>query len=914
VLRALDPSAEAGAGALPALLELLRTNPPLLILDNCEHVVEACAELADALLRGCPDLCILATSREALGVPGERAWLVPPLCLPEGTGDALSDADCDAVRLFVDRARDVTPGFEITAQNAAAVVDICTRLDGIPLAIELAAARVRLMTPDQIRDRLSDAFSLLTSGSRTVLPRHRTLRAAIDWSHDLLREEGRAVLRRLSVFRAGFTLDAAEAVAAGDGIASGDVLDLVSLLLDRSLLVMREHNGSARYHLLETMRQYARQRLREAGEELETERAMAQHFVALVTGIEPSFTTTQRRAAFAQVDPELDNIREVLRWTQSHDTEAHVRLVGAMWWYWFSSRHWMEARRLIDGALELPEGSAPTRARAALLFAGGALASLQAQVEPARAQLREAIDLASSASDSRLQAYALNYLGMTYAQVGGAEALEYSGRAEQWFRAHGDEYGLRLALLLMGMSEAGAGRADRARDLMTEAVVIARRFGQDRELGVALQTLAFVLIGAGDETGAEALLIEALGALRRDWSYLFVGRVMDMLALTAVRRDPAVAARRIGAGDALRGHVGAARFHVDQARIDAAVPELRRMLGDAAWQAAYDEGHAHPAEVIEETLAAAEPPATAAHGAAAESPAAAGASDPDSDPVAVRAASVRDGAAIASVPEHPDLRARLLGGFDVWVEGARVEAWSYAKPKELLAYLLAHPRGRTRAEIGAAIWPDATAAQLRNSFHVTMHHLRKALGRADWVVIENERYRIAAGVSVDCDADRFERGVRSALAGTGGAGPGGDAAVRTAQVAGLRTALALYADHYLHGEIAGPWRDEEQDRLRGLFTTASLRLGELLAGAGDAEGAAAIHERLIVHEPLLEEAHCRLMLHWSAMGERVRAIRHYERLAARLRAELELEPDEATTELYEALRKGDFSGPLTPEQ
>jgi predicted ATPase len=213
ILTALGSPAEGGAATAEAIIARIGQRSLTIVLDNCEHLIDACATLVDSLLRACPHLRIIATSREALGVAGERAWLVPALALPAPNADLEELAAADAVRLFVDRALDVHPGFELSPDTAPIVADICIRLDGIPLAIELAAARVRHLSPEQIRNRLSDAFSLLTSGSRTGIPRHRTLRAAIDWSHDLLPEEARVVLRRLAVFRGGFTLDLVERVA-----------------------------------------------------------------------------------------------------------------------------------------------------------------------------------------------------------------------------------------------------------------------------------------------------------------------------------------------------------------------------------------------------------------------------------------------------------------------------------------------------------------------------------------------------------------------------------------------------------------------------------------------------------------------------------------------------------------------------
>ena len=262
----------------------------LLVLDNCEHLVEGCALLADALLRACPNLRILATSREALGIAGERAWLVPSLSLPGGPQNLppLEElAHYEAVRLFAERAAAVASDFELTEHNAPAVAHLCRGLDGIPLAIELAAARVRVLSVEQIVSRLEDSFGLLTGGSRTALPRQRTLRATIDWSHELLSEKEQVLFQRLSVFAGGFTLEAAEAVCAGDGLELHAMLDLLSRLVDKSLvLVAGQQGGEARYQLLETVRQYGQEKLNESGEEPTIKRHHADFFLKFAEQVE----------------------------------------------------------------------------------------------------------------------------------------------------------------------------------------------------------------------------------------------------------------------------------------------------------------------------------------------------------------------------------------------------------------------------------------------------------------------------------------------------------------------------------------------------------------------------------------------------------------------------------------------------
>jgi predicted ATPase len=364
--------------------------PALVVLDNCEHVIDAAAAAADALLRTCAGLRILATSREALGVAGETAWLVPPLAADE------------AAELFAERAQAAQAGFALTAANRAAVDEICRRLDGVPLAIELAAARVRALTPEAIAARLDDAFRLLTAGSRTALPRHRTLRATMEWSHALLSLRERALLRRLAVFAGGFTLASAEAVCADTALAAAappgagaadagapapeppepdaalaadDVLDGVAALVDKSLVVMGADalpppvaaaaglTPEPRYRLLETVRQYGRERLEAAGELAAAEAAHTRHFLALAESLSPHIVGgVSGNAAMARLGAEQDNLRAATAWAlaaagRDPAAWAPVALGFAdhLFWYWYGAGHWLrtgqfaEARPLHDG-------------------------------------------------------------------------------------------------------------------------------------------------------------------------------------------------------------------------------------------------------------------------------------------------------------------------------------------------------------------------------------------------------------------------------------------------------------------------------------------------------------------------------------------------------------------------------------
>jgi predicted ATPase/DNA-binding SARP family transcriptional activator len=874
------------------LLAVLRARGGLLVLDNCEHLVDSCAELVDRLLRACPELRILATSREALGVKGERAWLVPPLSLPSGEAvDPEEAGSFEAVRLFVDRARDAMPEFTLTPQNTPAVVAVCRRLDGIPLAIELAAARVRVLPPEQLSQRLGDAFRVLTGGGRTAVPRHRTLRATMDWSHDLLRDASKVLFRRQAVFRGGFTLDAAEAVCAGDGVGPADVLDLVARLVDRSLLTVHEYGGFARYHALETVRQYALERLAGSGEEDAVRRRHAGYVLRIVEDAAAHANKPSRRAAFDALFLDMDNVRDALSWSREHDHPAHVRLAGQLGWFWFSVGHWAEARRWMEEALALPAAAEAGVDRARLLFAVAAVATLQADVVAARPWLEEAVGLAGRLGDEEIQAYALNYLGMTFIQQGQPEGGVHCQRAADWFRAHNDDYGLRLALLLLGMVAQMKGDREGAIRITQEAVDVARRFGQDRELSVSLQNMATIHFMQGEFLAAEPFLLEALEAARRDPSYFFIATTLDGLGEVRLRQGRIQEGGRIfGASESVRGTIAAQRFAIVRQRLDPFLEEVRAGEHGALFEAAREAGRTLRVEqILAEVLA---PPAV---DRAAEGDARVGAGRAPVGHAPRPGHPAPAGPAAAPAPAHPggaDLEVSALGPLEVVRRGEVLgpQAWAYSKPKELLLLLMLHPAGRTREQVGQALWPGASAAQVKNSFHVTLHHLRKTLGVQEWVGLDGDRYRLALSLSWTLDADRFDREARAALKDS------------NADSARLRSVLARYRGDLLEGEVVGAWVEEERDRLRRLMVDLGLALGAALEGQGDHADAAEVYHAIAGREELNEEAQRRLMVAWARAGDRVRALRHYERLVATLRDVLDADPEPETVRVYESLK------------
>jgi len=856
---------------------VIGTRPLLLVLDNCEHLVDQCAALVDTLLRECAELRVLATSRAVLGVSGETAWLVPPLSLPEPFDTSPETAE--SVQLFVERARAVKTTFAPTAENHASIVQICRQLDGLPLALELAAARLRALTARQIAERLDDRFRLLTTGNRAALPRHQTLRAAIDWSYDLLEPREQLLLARLSVFSGGFTLDAAEQVCSADDLPPPDVLDIVAELVEKSLVQMSDADDTARYRLLETVRQYAAERLGERGETGLLQRRHAEFFFALAVQAEPHLITAARPAWVGRLGHELDNLRQALAWSRDGDEELHVRLVGLLHWFWYSTGHWPEARQWLRSALTVPAGERPTRDRAALLFSAGAIASLQARPQSAQVHLTEAETLAQSTGDDRLLAYARNYRAMALTQVAAPEAEEPLRLAQTWFRESNDLYGLRLNFLLYATFYMGRGDLPRALEVAEEGVRVARVFGLDRELAIALQVLGMVLVREGEPGRAMSVLRDALDCMRRDPQPLFVSRSLELIASGLVQRGLFTDAARLhGAAAANRDRIGAGFWQTDAAQHRPALEAAREALGSGAFEAAFAAGRATDIDAA----------VTLAFEAAERSGCSTGLDrTTDTSEYQIVPAALATG---------PVLRVHTMGVLEIAIDGVAVpgSAWGYAKARELLVYLLFWPEGRSREQIGAALWPDASAAQVRNSFHVTLHHLRRALGHADWVTFDRGRYRLNVSGGIELDALMLEQRLTNALR----------QARQDAPLDVLESALALYDGHFLDGEPVGDWHLETRDRLARLHATALETLGNALLALERHDDAALVFERLVRQEELHEAAYRSLMLCRARAGDQAGMVHDYRRLQAVLRRELDAAPDPETMQLFRRLQQG----------
>jgi non-specific serine/threonine protein kinase len=413
-LLGLHETTDTKSSVIDLLISSFRPRIALVIFDNCEHLVAACAQLVNLLLTSCQDLSVLATSREALRVSGEIPYRVPSLTIPkpdiEFTIDEFSNTD--SVKLFAERAAVTSPGFAISPQNALAIAQICQRLDGIPLAIELAAARINVLTVQQILKRLDDRFNLLTDGMRTALPRQQTLRATIEWSYSLLPEKERILFRRLAVFTGGWTLDAAERVCSGEGIQSSDVLNLLSQLVNKSLVVVETGELETRYRRLEIIREFAREKLIEATEAGRLQDRHLAYFLTKAEEIEPGLVGADPSAFLDYLDRELDNIRLALEWSiATRKGYEALRLFGALGSFWFVRCHFLEGAEWFRRALPLQE-KASKSAQAKALRHAGSLYFAQENFSASRSALRESLDIYRQLDDVQEISTGLQYLGV----------------------------------------------------------------------------------------------------------------------------------------------------------------------------------------------------------------------------------------------------------------------------------------------------------------------------------------------------------------------------------------------------------------------------------------------------------------------------------------------------------------------
>jgi predicted ATPase/DNA-binding NarL/FixJ family response regulator len=659
VAEALGVSERPAQPLTDTLTEVLRDRELLLLVDNCEHLLEATAHLVDSLLDSCPHLSILATSREAIGVEGEARWLVPPLSVPEDGPSSEELGGYESVRLFVERAGGRDPSFLLSPENARAVTEICGGLEGIPLAIELAAARVGTLSLQQISERLGSSLDFLTRGGRTAQPRQRTLKGALDWSHELLSGPEKVLFRRLSVFAGGWTLKTTETVASGDGVAEGEILDLLSGLVDKSLVLAEEHEeAGVRYRMLEPVKQYAREKLEEAGESGTLRRRHADYFLALAERARPELRGPEDRKWLEQLEREHDNMRAALSFAlESEEAELAQRMAGALGTFWHMHSHSDEGRKWLEAALARDKKvSVVVRIRA--LEALYWLAHDRWDHDRAEAIAREAMELsadaeieASLSASLRIMSAGPSWVRGDY--VRGSELLEQSLRIS---REAGDRIMIAEALLQLAATAWGVGDTERGKEiyeegvmlcreagytfrlpdflfslgyqlllegdyergaaLNEEAVAICREHGYKRSLNFALDNLGWATLLQGDHTRAKSFYEESLAISKELGDRACASESLDGLACIAgARGEPARAARLFGAAEAMRETLSEAvvfqHTPEEAAWREPSRAGARSRLGETAWEDTLSEGRAMGLkEAIEYAISPEKPSAT----------------------------------------------------------------------------------------------------------------------------------------------------------------------------------------------------------------------------------------------------------------------------------------------------------------
>ena len=631
-----DAGETEGLSSSAALRVHLRDKRLLLVLDNFERLLGAAPEVT-ALMEACPGLAVLATSRAPLRVRGEREYPVAPLGVPDPTRvPRLADvAGAPAVELFVRRARQASPSFEPSEANAAAVAAICWRLEGLPLAIELAAARVRFLGPTALLSRLDRALE--ASGARDLPERQRTMRATLDWSHDLLSEPEKDLFARLSVFAGGFDLEAAETVGEDRRSDEGDVLLLLGRLVEQSLVLAEpgKVDGGLRYRMLEPVRQYALEKLEEGDERDETRRRHARYYLALAERARPELKGPDQSSWLDRLEAEMDNLRAALGWSLDRgDVEVALRMVAELWWFWYKRGHLNEGRRWLEEALgkSVSPTGAPTPARAEALNGAGVMARNQADFEQAQTWLEESLALQRELGDERGAAdvlvnlgtvaldrgdyprsaalfeeslslrrklgdrwgiaLALNNLGVVARARGDlAEAASLGEEGLGMFRALGDRAGVAMVLSNLGkVAEEGDAPAEAA-EFYGESLALYRELGEKKSIALLGCRLGGISSIRGDHARAEALYDESLRLHGELGDRLGICQDLEgVAAMRAARGRPDSAARLWAAAEALRERIGAPPKRPERARYEPLVAKAREALGEEDFAKAWAEG------------------------------------------------------------------------------------------------------------------------------------------------------------------------------------------------------------------------------------------------------------------------------------------------------------------------------------
>ncbi|HVN56314.1 MAG TPA: tetratricopeptide repeat protein [Anaerolineaceae bacterium] len=590
-----------GRPLIEEVLDHLHTKQLLLILDNCEHLIDACAYVIERVLRDSPEVSILATSREALSMPGEKAWRLPSLSLPgeERSLDSKSILQSEAVRLFIERGNELFPANQLGEADVYIIAQICRRLDGIPLAIELAAARLNLLSAQEIAARLDRRFSLLTGGHRTALPRHQTLRAAIEWSYDLLSVSEQLVFRRLSIFAGSCSMDAAEAVCSGEGIRSDEVLTLLGRLSGKSLLSVRpvshDTDMPTRYYLLDTIRSFGQWKLDEAEETAMLRDRHAAYYVHLVEAAEPELLFQNQVRWFKLLQAENDNLRAAIEWSlESKQTENALRMLGALLWFWFSYGSTREGRDLAIKVLASPSEDQFDRYKeihAKALNTAGFLHYLFGDTELARKSLEEAVSIQRTIEDKTNLAWSLQFLGLVLAldkeyNLADATFQEGLDLTRKLGGVHANNF-----LHFLGDIDMQKGDRARAKRIYEESASILRTIGSKSFLAYPLRRLGYMALNENNIPIASGYFRESLSVNREVGDKRGIAACLTSLAALAIHLGkPVDAARLYGVVESRLEFLSVNLLDTDQMELANIRNQISTHLDQATFTTAFTEG------------------------------------------------------------------------------------------------------------------------------------------------------------------------------------------------------------------------------------------------------------------------------------------------------------------------------------
>jgi predicted ATPase/DNA-binding SARP family transcriptional activator len=952
---------------LDALIEWLQTQHLLLVIDNGEHLLDACARLVDVLLAGCPQLHILVTSRELLNLPGEQAYHVRPLAIPppasgggHAPGAARSDAVEDwkeagvypAIQLFVERARMTEPDFALTQENFRLIVAICRLLDGLPLAIELAAARVRMLALEQLVERLTQGIAILGASNRLAPSRQQTLQATMTWSYGLLTPREQQLFRRLALAASSFDISLVEAWGEGVGETPNGAVDLLARLIDKSLITVDRLDDAARYRLLDTVRHFGREQLRQSDETEATYRLYSGWVRRVAKQAESGLCGREQATWLDRLETELPHIRAVIHWLLERGEVAEVIYISAVLVAFCEQRaHVGEASEWLERALAGAE-TIDLAAHAKALHALGALRIRRYRADQTPRLLTQAQDYLTQARDAfaqlddqagvasawyhlgavefwrtdyqaartcleaglkivpkdavALRAGLLHRLATTLCDLGEREeSIRLLRKTLVLRRQAGDVRGLALTLANLGDALTQEGHYAQAREALYESL---RHYGDlgDRNGNLlALVNLAQVALALEDPSLIQNYLGVALSSTWVECEMWLIADLFDCLArMAVVRRRPLQAAQLFGWTAALKGERSEYIPESIQALLRQTAQDVTVDLPDkTSWQArcaaAWREGQVMG---VDEAFACALADTVSAGGDQGSAQGSAGLEGGSDDRAVATAAS------LASHPTTPSTLApvrihALAGGIVERDDNQAGVAWRYSKARELLFYLVDAPH-RTRAHIMLALWPDATEEQASTHMRVTLYHLRKTLGDAAWVLRSNAGYAFNRSLRYSYDVEQFESWLTQARAIKAAQDEADATMTQEADeifIEMLAKACALYCGDYLADLPPHEWIVQRQLELRRRYVDAQYRLGKAYQRRGNAQQALACYQQVTSCDPYHERAHAAILRCYVQSGQRSQAIRYYQDLRAYLRDELGVAPDPHITGFVKAL-------------